>query len=158
LVVPALGVDASVQAFSLNPDRTMPAPASGSVVAWYTFSAFAGGWGNSVLAAHRDWGGRQGVFYHLGALRQGDVIWVQDSGGVWHRYAVVWSTSLREDRIDVQEATGPTVRPSLTLITCDGVFSSQVGAYLERRLVRAELVLPEDDVPPELLPAGEEAP
>ncbi len=146
LVVPAIGVDAPVAALDLTGDGTMPAPAGAAVVAWYTFSAPAGRDGNVVLAGHRDWQGRRGVFFALGQLRLEDEVWLQDTTGSWSRYTVVWSASYPDAAAPLEALLGPTERPALTLITCSGAFDRGLGRYLERRVVRAELT----DVVPSL--------
>ena len=138
LVLPTLGVDAPVAWLELAEDGTMPAPARADLVAWYRFSAPAGGEGNVVLAGHRDWQGRRGVFFALGQLRAGDDLWLQDEAGSWHRYTVVWSASYPDDAAPIAALVGPTERPSLTLITCAGMFDRTIGRYRERQVVRAE--------------------
>jgi len=139
LVLPSLGIDAPVAALALAEDGTMPAPARADLVAWYSFSAPAGGDGNAVLAGHRDWQGRRGVFYTLGQLQPEDDIWLQDAAGVWHRYTVVWSARYPDDAAPLAALVGPTERPTLTLITCGGVFDRTLGRYLDRQVVRAVL-------------------
>ncbi len=91
-----------------------------------------------MLAGHRDWQGRRGVFVALGLLQPGDDIWLQDRAGSWHRYTVVWSASYPDDGAPVAALVGPTERPSVTLITCAGAFDHTRGRYLERHVVRAE--------------------
>jgi sortase family protein len=139
VVLPAIGVDAPVAALDLADDGTMPAPARADLVGWYTFSAPAGGAGNTVLAGHRDWQGRRGVFVALGQLRPHDDVWLQDGAGAWHRYTVAWSARSPDDVAPVTTLVGPTERPALTLITCTGAFDRARGRYLERQVVRAEL-------------------
>ena len=146
LVVPALGVDATVIALPLNDDLSMPAPPGAQPAAWYTYSAPAGAPGNAVLAGHRDFGGRRGIFFGLDSLVEGDEVWLQDGAGAWYLYRVTWAASLPEEAAPLPEVVGWTERASLTLITCSGTFSPSAGQYLERRVVRAELVA---TVPPD---------
>ncbi len=140
LVIPSLAVDADVAVVSLNEDLTMPAPPSAALVAWYTYSASAGTDGNVVLAGHRDWQGQRGVFHGLDEVADGDLMWLQDAAGAWHLYRVVWSASYPEESAPIEPLVGATSRPSMTLITCSGAFDRSIGRYLERRVVRAELV------------------
>ena len=140
LVLPAIGVDAEVGAFALNADLTMPVPQVAWQVAWYTFSAVAGGGGNAVLAGHRDWQRQRGVFYDLGRVQEGDEVWLQDAVGNFYLYSVVWSLSMADDTAPVEDIAGPTAVPSVTLITCSGTFDRGIGRYVERRIVRAQLV------------------
>ena len=139
LVLPSLGIDAPVVTLALTDDLAMPAPERGDLVAWYSFSAPAGGEGNVVLAGHRDWRGRRGVFFALGQLQPEDEVWLRDTAGSWSRYTVVWSESYSDAAAPLEQLVGPTARPAVTLITCGGVFDRQLGRYLERRVVRAEL-------------------
>ena len=141
LVLPAIGVDADVETFDLADDGTMPVPQTASLVAWYTFSARAGAPGNAVLAGHRDWQRRRGAFYSLGAVQEGDEVWLQDGRGAWYLYAVDWSASVPDDDRFIEELVGPATQPFLTLITCSGVFDRTTGRYVERHIVRAELVM-----------------
>ena len=99
----------------------------------------AGGDGNVVLAGHRDWQGRRGVFIALAQLQSEDEVWLRDAADTWYRYTVVWSQSVPEDAPPIAALVGPTDRPAVTLITCGGVFDRGLGRYLERRVVRAEL-------------------
>ena len=140
LVMPALGAQATIGAFDLAADRSMPAPQEAQLVAWYTFSSLGGGSGNVVLAGHRDWQRQRGIFYDLGRLQEGDEVWLQDGDRNWYLYRVVWNLSLESDRAPVEEITGYTEEPSLTLITCDGAFDRGAGQYVERRVVRAVFV------------------
>lgn len=140
LVIPAIGVDAPVGAFDLNPDLSMPVPDTGTLVAWYSFSAEAGADGNAVLAGHRDLNYKRGVFYLLDDVQVGDDVWLQDSNDVWRLYRVVWTVSLPDGETPLDAVLGPTDTPSVTLITCSGDFNRGIGRYVERRMVRAELV------------------
>lgn len=139
LVVPAMSVDAPVAPFALNEDFSMPVPQVASLVAWYTYSAAAGADGNVVLAGHRDWQRQKGVFYDLGVLQPDDQVWLQDAAATWYLYTVLWNVSLEDDRAPVEEIAGPTDTPSITMITCSGVFDRAAGRYVERRIVRAQL-------------------
>ena len=41
----------------------------------------------------------------------------------------------------VQDIIGPTEKPSITVITCDGTFNTRTHEYDKRLIVRAELVI-----------------
>lgn len=139
LVAPAIDVDAEVATFRLAPDLTMPVPQRAALVAWYDYSAEAGGDGNVVLAGHRDWQRQKGVFSDLDRLAEGDEIWIEDAAGNWYRYTVVWTVSIAADTAPVAAIAGYTETRSVTLITCSGAFDRASGQYMERRIVRAEL-------------------
>lgn len=139
LVLPVIEVDAEVNAFALNDDLSMPVPQRAELAAWYTYSSLAGGAGNVVLAGHRDWQRRKGIFYDLGKLQEGDEVWLQDAAANWYLYTVAWSISIDNDNAPINEIAGYTDTPSVTLITCSGTFDRAAGRYVERRVVRAHL-------------------
>ena len=76
----------------------------------------------------------------MDGVAEGDLLWLQDAAGAWHLYRVVWSASYPEESAPIEALVGATSRPSMTLITCSGAFDRSIGRYLERRVVRAELV------------------
>lgn len=160
LVLPSLGIDAAVVALALSADLTMPAPERADLVAWYTFSAPPGGEGNAVLAGHRDWQGRRGVFFALGQLQLEDEVWLEDTTGSWSRYTVIWSERYPDAAAPLEALVGPTERPALTLITCGGVFDRARGQYLERWVVRAERthVVPQESASERAHSTGRAAP
>src|SRR3990170_3417851 len=92
ITIPAIGVDAAVQAKGRDPQNYPEVPDSGSDVAWYTFTAAPGRGSNAVFSGHVDWyyWGKpgEGVFYHLRELQIGDEITVDLADGNQVRYRV----------------------------------------------------------------------
>jgi sortase (surface protein transpeptidase) len=142
LVLPSIGIDAPVVVLGLTDDLTMPAPEHAELVAWYTFSALAGGEGTVVLAGHRDWQGRRGVFFALEQVQPDDAIWLQDTAGRWYRYTVVWSARYPDDGAPIAALVGPTDRPTVTLITCGGCSTAGSAATSSARSCAPHAPLP----------------
>jgi sortase A len=99
-------------------------------------TASAGGPGNAVLVGHVDSQGLGNVFERLDALSKGDQVQVF-SGTRSFDYRIVEIRRVKRDDVTVVQ---PTANPSITLITCTGLWLPVVSDYAERLTVRAELV------------------
>ena len=141
LVIPAIGVDASVVVLSVDGDGVMQSPSTPTEVAWYDFSARPGRGSNAVFAGHvdyHDYGAA--VFWHLRRLAAGDAIIVLLADGTEYRYAVVSAESYGAEAAPIQEIVGRTAEEVVTLITCGGSFDASARAYDQRLVVRAQRV------------------
>jgi LPXTG-site transpeptidase (sortase) family protein len=99
-------------------------------------TAGAGGPGNAVLFGHVSWQGRPGVFATLHRLTRGDDVEVLDDGTSYrYRVAAVGSTAPNDPA-----ALQATASPTLTLVTCDGLWLPHLWDYTSRLVIRAELV------------------
>lgn len=92
-------------------------------------SALLGETGNMVLAGHRDT-----FFRPLREIRIGDVVRLDTPDGT-HRYVVESTTVVESDQAEV---LGPTLAPTLTLVTCFPFYF--VGHAPERFIVKAREV------------------
>jgi Protein of unknown function (DUF4012)/Sortase domain len=136
----AAGIDASVVDVGVLDDGEMEAPPNGDVIGWYRRSARPGQPGNSVMSGHVDWGKKAAVFWGLRNLVRGDQIQIRDAAGDLHTYTVEWNRTYRWNAAPVDDIVGPTENGVLTLITCDGIFDVRQNQYVERRVVRAQLI------------------
>jgi hypothetical protein len=125
-------------------DGVLAAPSGPWVVAWYLQSARPGELGNVVMGGHVDyWTVGPAVFSGLGTLAEGEEIEVTDAEGNAYAYAVEWVRAYHVADLtpgQLREIVGPTEEPSLTLVTCGGVFDRDRGEYLMRLVVRAARV------------------
>jgi LPXTG-site transpeptidase (sortase) family protein len=141
LVIPSAKVNHRFVVRGLTPRREMEDPGGKDDVAWYNFSALPGNGSNAVLSGHVDWyTGQPGVFWYLRDLKQGDEIQVHYSDGLILSYRVTRVEVFGADDAPVAEITAPTATDTLTMITCDGVFSKSAKDYTKRRVVWAERV------------------
>lgn len=134
------GIDAAVVPAGVDPTtRALEVPANPTTVVWWAAGAEPGATrGTVVLAAHVDYDGRAGVFFHLNLIGIGDVVTVTDGAGEAHRYRVVTRRHVAKAAladVDVFRADGPN---RLALITCGGGFDSATHSYLDNLIVLAE--------------------
>ncbi|HWC28695.1 MAG TPA: sortase [Dehalococcoidia bacterium] len=142
LVVPKIGVNASIVTLGILPDGTMDAPRGPTEVAWYTFSARPGQVGNVVMAGHLDYANYgAAVFYRLRDLRPGDELQVVLADGTEVAYAVESVTEYEEATAPVADIVGRTPNEAITLITCAGSFDRSNLLYNKRLVVRGARVL-----------------
>jgi LPXTG-site transpeptidase (sortase) family protein len=134
-------VDAQVEAQPIQ-DGVMLDPSGPYVIAWYEDTGKLGQETNLVFAGHLDYYNvGQAVFYHLGALVEGDEIQIIGENEETFTYAVEWARNYTVDDLTgnaIQEIVGKTKSEHITLITCGGPFDFNVGQYLERFVVRAK--------------------
>jgi len=139
--IPNAQVDAQVEAQPIQ-DGVMLDPSGPFVVAWYQDTGKLGQEANVVFAGHLDYYNvGEAVFYHLGALNDGDPIEVIGDDNETFTYAVDWARQYTIDELDtgaIQEIVGRTKDECITLITCGGDFDYNVGQYLQRYVVRAK--------------------
>jgi LPXTG-site transpeptidase (sortase) family protein len=141
LVIPSAKVNHRFVVRGLTPRREMEDPGGKDDVAWYNFSALPGHGSNAVLSGHVDWyTGQPGVFWYLRDLEEGDEVQVHYSDGLILAYRVTRIEVFGADDAPVAEITAPTATDTLTMITCDGVFSKSSKDYTKRRVVWAERV------------------
>jgi Sortase domain len=138
LLVPAIGVRATVEAVGLDKQGRMATPSRADNVAWYRPGTAPGDAGNAVIAGHLDWTSGPAVFWRLGSLRRGDQITVARADGSQAAFVVDGTSTMSFDAPTDSLFTraGP---PSLTLITCAGAWDRQRATYLQRLVVHAAL-------------------
>jgi sortase A len=98
-------------------------------------TAGAGEPGNAVVLGHVVSLTLGNVFEHLDRARPGDVVRVR-SGEAEFDYTIDSVTSV--DRTDV-DVLDDTATPTITLITCTGVWNPVLHDYMQRLVVRGEL-------------------
>ncbi len=138
LMIPALGVEAAVEAVGDDPDGAMSTPTHPDNVAWYQPGAGMGVPGNVVFAAHVNWDGRLRPFGLLHRLEMGDAIQVVDEQGRGFEYVVESSQWFRAEGAPLEEIFAQPGEPVVTLITCGGEYVAATREYLDRLVVRAK--------------------
>lgn len=142
LIIPRIGVEATVNAFGLDADSIPEVPRNGQEVAWYNWSSEPGTGSNAVLAGHRTWSGA-GVFFDLEQLGDGDQILLRSGDGAELSYTVEENYLVDPDDPSALASMAPTNDDTITIITCGGTYSPTGGRfggyYSDRRIVRASL-------------------
>jgi LPXTG-site transpeptidase (sortase) family protein len=112
------------------------------VVGWYRESGRLAESGNIVMAGHLDyWGVPRAVFFHLGALKEGDAITVLGEDGQEYPYEIEWVRKIdtaNEGQDAIVEVIDVTPDERLTLITCGGDFDRETLEYASRTVARAK--------------------
>ena len=134
--IPAIDVDASIEQIGIV-NGSMQTPDGAWNVGWYQETALAGGNGNAVFAAHRDWWGiGPVVFYRLDELTYGDTITVTGAGGETATYVVTDAFSVPAGS-DFTPLVGSSGEDEITLITCAGNWDG--SEYTDRLIIRGVL-------------------
>ncbi len=152
ILIPGIDVDARVAVLEIV-DGYLQDPSNGDDAAWYKETALVGTDGNAVIAGHLNWYGMpEAVFFAIDQLQLDDEIFVRDGSCLEHRYLVEWVELIEVAAADMEEITGDSDDPILTLITCGGEWDPAISQYKQRTVVRARLAeagvdaeLPEED-------------
>jgi sortase (surface protein transpeptidase) len=139
LAVPALGVDAAVDAVGVRPDGQLALPEDVDRVGWYRFGPAPGGPGSAVLAGHVD-SAEQGLGA-LAPLREvapGDEVQVTDAAGGVTRWRVVGRELIEKTALPLDTLFSRTGPARLVLITCGGPFRAELHSYRDNVVVVAE--------------------
>jgi hypothetical protein len=138
LTIPALGVEAAVEAVAEDPDGAMSVPTDPDGVAWWSLGPGMGVPGNAVFAAHVNWDNRLRPFGLLHRLGEGDAIQVIDEQGRGFEYVVESSHWVRAEGAPLDEIFAQSDVPVVTLITCGGEYVAARREYLDRLIVKAK--------------------
>lgn len=142
VVAPAINLNAPIVKVAVDRSGAMGTPRTAGEVGWY--GPRPGEAGNALFAGHVDWvvDGKvtKGSFYLLHRLNPGDEVSVQTADGATLRFRVDWKRYYQAATAPIEEITGPTEQPSITLITCGGPFDRNLRSYVGRWVVRATLL------------------
>ena len=139
LAVPALGVDAAVDAVGVAPDGQLAVPAEVDRIGWYRFGPAPGAAGSAVLAGHVD--SRSQGLGAMAPLREATVgveVLVTDAAGTTTRWRVVSREVIEKQVLPLDRLFDRDGPPRLTLITCGGPFLPEFGSYRDNVVVVAE--------------------
>lgn len=141
LKIPTLNIDTTVESVGMDSEGRMDVPKEADNVAWYQPGYKPGTNGSAVLAGHYDKAsGDPAVFFEITKLKKGDKIIVNDNKGKSLTFAVVRSSEYPHDQFPIKEVFGPSQKPMLNLITCQGKWNEEAQNYSHRGVIYAELV------------------
>jgi sortase (surface protein transpeptidase) len=140
IVIPAIRVSAPLIPLGLNRARTIQVPQSFSVAGWFRPGPEPGEQGAAVILGHVDSRSGPGVFFHVSALRPGDMIKVVLRTRKALRFVVTDRREVPKLRFPTKLVYARTPAPTLRLITCGGRFNPATGHYLDNFIVFARLV------------------
>jgi hypothetical protein len=141
--IPSIGVDAHIIPLGMSYDDIVNVPSLSTpmLTSWFDGGVTPGQVGPAVLFGHVDSAVTgPAVFYQLGNLRPGDLVYVtrdDDRTAVFDVDAVdLYSQSAFPDR----SIYGTTAEPVLRLVTCGGDFDAKTHLYLDRTVAWAKYV------------------
>ena len=138
LVIPAIGVDAKVEAQGLDSQHNLATPADYHDVAWYRLGPMPGLPGNAVINGHVNWWTGDAVFTHLTQIKVGDEVRVIRADGVVVTFTVTAKRTV-DAKARIASLFAPASTATLTLITCSGTWNPLTQSDTERLLVSASL-------------------
>jgi Sortase domain len=135
VAIPAIQVRAQIIPLGLDPSGGVAVPSLNTpfLTSWYDGGSAPGQAGPAVLFGHVD-SAKVGpaVFYRLGELRPGDLVYVtrRDRRTAIFRVSAVAMYS--ERNFPSGEVYGSSPHPTLRLVTCGGTFDDGTHHYLDR--------------------------
>jgi LPXTG-site transpeptidase (sortase) family protein len=138
LVIPAINLDAKIEARGLDSKRSLDTPKDFHDVAWYKLGPRPGDPGNAVMNGHVNWWTGDAVFTHLSRLRAGDEVRVVRADGGVVVFKVTGKSTV-DANARVASLFAPSAQATLTLITCTGIWNALTQSDTQRLLVSAAL-------------------
>jgi sortase (surface protein transpeptidase) len=138
LLIPALGVNALVEAVGITTDGSMAVPSQPDRVAWYQPGVAPGDPGDALIDGHLDWWTGPAVFWHLANLHPGDQVSVIRADSSQLTFTVD-ATRTYPWNAQTNGLVTDTGTPSISLVTCAGTWDRQRQTYLNRLVVHATL-------------------
>ncbi len=138
LAIPAIGVDAAVEAVGVDANNTMETPRDPWSTAWFQYGPRPGEPGNAVVAGHVDYADiGPVVFWEVRLLPPGAEVWVTDEAGARRRFVVQGVESYLLDQFPADRVFGPADDANLNLISCVGDFDPVSRSYNQRVVIYA---------------------
>jgi hypothetical protein len=140
LRIPALGLDASVDAVGVEPATgDFAVPPGVDRVGWYRYGpGFSAGTGSIVIAGHVDSAAEgRGAFFELGSLGAGDTVTLAGTAGKARQFEVVARERYAKTAIPLEKYFARDGAVRLTLITCGGPFDPGTRHYRDNVVVTA---------------------
>ncbi len=137
LRIPEAGVDTSVVRVGLTPQGWIEAPTDWNVAAWYEGGPRPGQEGPAVIVGHIDSRSGPAVFQRLPTLRIGATIQVDRQDGTTVTFQVAARRQVAKQNFPAADLYAPTLKSSLILITCGGLFDRTTGHYRDNIVVTA---------------------
>jgi hypothetical protein len=141
LEVPSIGVRSTAFIdIGLTPSGKMEVPADAVTTGWYDLGPVPGEPGPSVIAAHVNYRGVDGVFARLHEMAVGDTATVTRADGTTVAFTAYRVERYAKADFPTQDVYGNTDGPELRLVTCGGDFDPATGHYRDNVVVFARAV------------------
>ena len=137
LSIPGIGVEnASVVPVGVLPDGRFEVPEA-RMVGWYRFGPAPADDGVTVLAAHLNYDGVNGVFRRLTDVDIDDQVTVTTADGQTRTYRVTERRVIDKNQLPPDEIWARSGAPRLVLITCGGRYDAERRSYDDNVVVFA---------------------
>jgi hypothetical protein len=137
LRIPSIGVNTRLDQVGLDRTGAIAAPKGPQKAAWYKGGPRPGQPGPAVLLGHVDSDHAPAVFYRLAFLKPGAQVLVDRADGSTVRFRVSGRIQVAKSRFPADLVYGPTLAPSLRLVTCGGKFNYKTHHYRDNIIVSA---------------------
>jgi hypothetical protein len=135
--IPAARIDTALERVGRAADGTMELPRRAEAAAWYEEGPRPGQPGPAVIVGHVNWERAPAVFFRLSSLRPGDEVHVDRADGTTATFRVTGSRRVAKSRFPTDSVYGPSLEPSLRLVTCGGTFDYAKNSYRDNVIVFA---------------------
>jgi Sortase domain len=143
IYIPHIKVRARILSLGLTSGGAVGVPplTSPFLTSWYNKGASPGSPGTAVVFGHVDAAAvGPAVFYNLGDLRPGDLVYITLRDRRTALFRVYSAALYQKAEFPDQAIYGYTSWPSLRLVTCGGQFDQATGHYLANTVVFAQYV------------------
>jgi sortase (surface protein transpeptidase) len=142
--IPRINVNAEIMNLGTNEKGEVQTPPldRAELAGWYQAGPSPGEKGNAVVIGHVDSKSGPAVFFHIGALVQGDVIEVRRTDQSIAKFEVYGVASYPKTDFPTELVYGETPQADLRLVTCGGDFDKKASSYKNNIVVFAKLVQP----------------
>jgi len=141
VTIPAIQVDAPIQAVGLDAEGWVDAPPAQdpNLAGWFNGSVSPGEKGTAVVVGHVDNSSGPAVFYGLGSVTKGNHVEIQRQDGRTAVFEVYGIEVFEKENFPGTKVYGSTGVPELRVITCGGGFTRENG-YAGNVVVFARMV------------------
>src|SRR5579859_4166780 len=143
LVIPAIGVDAPLEAVGVASNGSMGVPIQRQWdgVGWYKYGPYPGDDGSAVIDGHLDRpGGSPAVFWNLHNLQPGDIVRVVGADGLIDQFRVMRLRYYEPANAPMKDIFENNSGTFLNLITCAGQWIPEQHQTTLRLVVYTEMI------------------
>jgi hypothetical protein len=136
--IPSLGVDTALVRLGKAADGSVEVPAQFEVAGWFAEGPRPGEPGPAVVLGHVDSRTGPAVFSRVATLPPDARVLVDRADGSTVAFRVTGTQRVPKVEFPTELVYGPTLEPSLRLVTCGGSFDTAAGSYRDNVIVYAD--------------------
>jgi sortase (surface protein transpeptidase) len=138
LRIPAVHVDTPLGRLGRTADGMIEVPSDFDTAGWFQDGPRPGQPGPAVILGHIDSKRGPAVFFRLRDLVAGAEVFVDRADGSTAAFRVTTTQRVPKTAFPTDLVYGPTLEPSLRLVTCGGSFDRTTGSYRDNVIVYAD--------------------